>query len=359
MIVVDPDESSLKTYKKRFEEYKEYTKELMKAKNEESVTIDGRNIDVSANVELKEESDEVKKYGGKGIGLLRTEFLFLLENGFPSYEKQVDFYTNIADEIFPDSIIVRTVDIGGDKPIFVERKEDNPFLGYRGIRVSLGNEEILRNQLKAILKASRKGNVKIMLPMISKIEEVIKTKAAVDDIKKEMYNAQESFDKDIELGIMVEVPSVAIMAHEFAKYVDFLSLGTNDLTQYTLAVDRNNERVNNIYDFLDPSILHLIKITIEAAHENNIWAGLCGEMAADPIAVPLLIGLGIDELSMAPIFIPEVKKIIREISFQECKELAKTAFSMKSGTTVRKFMKDVFAEKFPNLNKYLQGDFNE
>ncbi|MGE3063355.1 MAG: phosphoenolpyruvate--protein phosphotransferase [bacterium] len=359
VVVIDPDESSVKTYRKRLEEYKAYAEELLRVKNEESVTIDGRTIDVSANVELIEEVDEVKKYGGKGIGLLRTEFLFLLENGFPSFEKQLDFYSKISDKLFPDSIIVRTVDIGGDKPIFVERREENPFLGYRGIRVSLGNEEIMKNQLRAVLKASKKGNIKIMLPMVSQVEEVIRTKAAVDEVKRELFNAQESFDKDIEVGIMVEVPSTAILAHEFAKYVDFFSLGTNDLTQYTLAVDRNNDRVNDIYDSLDPAVLMLIKMTIDAAHENNIWAGLCGEMAADPIAVPLLVGLGIDELSMAPVFIPEVKKIIREVSFEECKELAKTVFSMRSGATVRKYMKDVFAERFPNMHKYLQGDFDE
>jgi phosphotransferase system enzyme I (PtsI) len=359
VIVIDPDESSLKVYKKRMEEYKAYAEELMRVRNEEPVTIDGRNIDVSANVELIEEVDEVKKYGGKGVGLLRTEFLFLLENGFPSVEKQTEFYSKISEKLFPDSLIVRTVDIGGDKPIFVDRKEENPFLGYRGIRVSLGNDDILRYQLRAIMKASKKGNIKIMLPMVSRVEEVIKTKTVVDEIKRELYNAEEDFDKDIEVGIMVEVPSAAIMAHEFAKYVDFFSIGTNDLTQYTLAVDRNNERVNDIYDSLDPSVLSLIKMTIDAAHENNIWTGLCGEMAADPIAVPLLVGLGIDELSMTPVFIPEVKKIIREISFEECKELAKTAFSMRSGAAVRKYMRDVFAERFPNMHKYLQGDFNE
>ncbi|MEO0281797.1 MAG: phosphoenolpyruvate--protein phosphotransferase [candidate division WOR-3 bacterium] len=356
-VIIDPDENSEKTFKKRKEEYKNYNLKLMEMKDEESVTIDGRNIDLSTNIELLEELGEVKKYGGRGIGLFRTEFIFLEENGYPTVEKQENIYRKIAESVFPDSVIIRTVDIGGDKPIYVRNKEENPFLGFRGIRVSLGNEKILRDQFKAILKASSKKNLKIMLPMVSKIDEVIKAKMVLDDIKKELFNQQIDFDKDIELGIMVEVPSAAIMAEEFAKYVDFFSLGTNDLTQYTLAVDRNNNNVSSYFDSLDPAVLKLIKFTIDAAHEANIWAGVCGELSSDPIAIPILVGLGVDELSMSPIFIPEIKMIIKQLSYEETKEIAKNALLLKSSEKVREYMKGVISEKFPNLIKYFLGEF--
>lgn len=356
-VIVQPDENSEKTFKKRKEEYKNYNLKLMEMKDEESVTIDGRNIDLSANIELLEEVVEVKRYGGRGVGLFRTEFIFLEENGYPSVEKQESVYKKISEIIFPDSVIIRTVDIGGDKPIYVRNKEDNPFLGFRGIRVSLSNEKILRDQFKSILKASVKKNLKIMLPMVSKIDEVIKAKMVLDEVKKELFNQQIDFDKDIELGIMVEVPSVAILADEFAKYVDFFSLGTNDLTQYTLAVDRNNTNISQYFDSLDPAVLKLIKFTIDAAHDANIWAGICGELSSDPIAVPILVGLGVDELSMSPIFIPEIKMIIKQLSFEETKEIAKNALLLKSSDKVREFMKGVISEKFPNLIKYFLGEF--
>jgi len=356
-VIIDPDEDSEKTFKKRKEEYKNYNLKLLEMKDEESVTIDGRNIDLSANIELLEEIDEVKRYGGRGVGLFRTEFIFLEENGYPSVEKQENIYKKISEAIFPDSVIIRTVDIGGDKPIYVRNKEENPFLGFRGIRVSLSNEKILKDQFKAILKASCKKNLKIMLPMVSKIDEVIKAKMVLDDVKKELFNQQIDFDKDIELGIMVEVPSAAILAEEFAKYVDFFSLGTNDLTQYTLAVDRNNTNISQYFDSLDPAVLKLIKFTIDAAHDANIWAGICGELSSDPIAVPILVGLGVDELSMSPIFIPEIKMILKQLSYEETKEIAKNALLLKSSDKVREYMKGIISEKFPNLIKYFLGEF--
>lgn len=356
-VIIDPDEDSEKTFKKRKEEYKNYNLKLLEMKDEESVTIDGRNIDLSANIELLEEIDEVKRYGGRGVGLFRTEFIFLEENGYPSVEKQENIYKKISEAIFPDSVIIRTVDIGGDKPIYVRNKEENPFLGFRGIRVSLSNEKILKDQFKAILKSSCKKNLKIMLPMVSKIDEVIKAKMVLDDVKKELFNQQIDFDKDIELGIMVEVPSAAILAEEFAKYVDFFSLGTNDLTQYTLAVDRNNTNISQYFDSLDPAVLKLIKFTIDAAHDANIWAGICGELSSDPIAVPILVGLGVDELSMSPIFIPEIKMILKQLSYEETKEIAKNALLLKSSDKVREYMKGIISEKFPNLIKYFLGEF--
>jgi len=358
-VIINPDENSIKNFKKREDEYITYNKKLMEIKDEESVTIDGHNIDLSANIELYEEVAEVKKYGGRGIGLFRTEFIFLQENGYPSVEKQKKIYTSVSEKIFPDSVIIRTVDIGGDKPIYVDENEKNPFLGFRGIRVSLKNRELLKDQFRAVLKSSVKKNLKLMLPMVSSIDEVIQAKLVLDEVKKELFNQQIDFDKDIELGIMVEVPSAAILAEEFAKYVNFFSIGTNDLTQYTLAVDRNNTRVSHLYDALDPAVLKLIKMTVDAAHDVNIWAGVCGEMASDPIAIPILIGLGVDELSMAPVFLPEIKMIIRLLSFEESKEIAKNALLFKSPDKVREYIIGIISEKFPNLRKYILGEFYE
>lgn len=358
-VIINPDENSIKIFKKREDEYITYNKKLMEIKDEESVTIDGHNIDLSANIELFEEVSEVKKYGGRGVGLFRTEFIFLQENGYPSVEKQEKIYRSVSEKIFPDSVIIRTVDIGGDKPIYVEEREKNPFLGFRGIRVSLQNRELLKEQFRAVLKSSVKKNLKLMLPMVSRIDEVIQAKLVLDEVKKELFNQQIDFDKDIELGIMVEVPSAAILAEEFAKYVNFFSIGTNDLTQYTLAVDRNNTKVSYLYDSLDPAVLKLIKMTIDAAHDLNIWVGVCGEMASDPIAIPILVGLGVDELSMAPVFLPEIKMIVRLLSFEESKEIAKNALLLKSSDKVREYITGIISEKFPNLIKYILGEFYE
>ncbi len=354
IVIVDPDETSLKIFRKKLREYNKFKKELKQLVKQEAITLDDRSIEVSANIEIIEEVKEIKKYGGKGIGLLRTEFLFLNKQRIPTLEEQTQFYSDIAKKVYPDSVIIRTVDIGGDKPIFVNKKEDNPFLGFRGIRSSLEFQEVFELQLEAILRASAKGNIKIMLPIVSQIEEVIKSKEILEKVKDKLKKQKIKFDNKIDLGIMVEVPSCALMADEFAKYVDFFSIGTNDLTQYTLAVDRTNSKVSNLYDHLNPAVLKLIDMTVKSAHDNNIWVGLCGEMASDPIAVPILIGMELDELSVSPIFIPEVKKIIREMTYEECKQISNEVLSMKTAEHVRNYMKETILERIPNMKKYVE-----
>lgn len=354
VLIIDPDETSRKMYNKKSREYEKINEELKQLTSQEAVTLDQRQIELSANIELIEEVAEVSKNGAKGIGLLRTEFLFLSAGTVPSLRKQTELYSAAADGVYPDSVIIRTVDIGGDKPIFVSKKEDNPFLGFRGIRASLEFKDVFATQLEAILSASVKKNLKIMLPLVSRIDELIQAKEILESVKKDMAARDLQFDGNIEIGIMVEVPSCALLADEFAKYADFFSIGTNDLTQYTLAVDRTNTKVSTLFDHFDPAVLKLIDMTVKAAHDNNIWAGVCGEMASDPVAAPILIGMGIDELSMTPVYVPEIKKIIREITYTECREITNTVLSMRSSKHVKEYMQDIIGKRFPNMTKYLE-----
>lgn len=354
VIIVDPDETSVKNYVKKREEYRQFNEELKQLTEYEAITLDQRSIELSANIELAEELDEVKKYGARGIGLFRTEYIYFNMEKMPLMEDHLGIYRSAAQKVYPDTVIIRTVDIGGDKEIFVKRKESNPFLGFRGIRSSLKFVSQFKHQLEAILLANKDNNVKIMLPIISCIDEVIRAREILEEVKDSLKKRGKAFTEDIDMGIMIEVPSAALMADEFAKHVDFFSIGTNDLTQYTLAVDRTNPSVADIYDNLHPAVLELIDMSINAAHDNHIWAGVCGEMASIPIAVPILVGMDIDELSMSPLFVPEIKKIIREISYEECRSIAKTVLQMKTAKEVRKFMNEFIENKLPNMHKYLE-----
>lgn len=354
VIIVDPDETSVKNYVKKREEYRQFNEELKQLTEYEAITLDQRSIELSANIELAEELDEVKKYGARGIGLFRTEYIYFNMEEMPLMKDHLSIYRSAAEKVYPDTVIIRTVDIGGDKEIFVKRKESNPFLGFRGIRASLKFVSQFKHQLEAILLANKDNNVKIMLPIISCIDEVIRAREILEEVKDDLRKRRKEFTEDIDMGIMIEVPSAALMADEFAKHVDFFSIGTNDLTQYTLAVDRTNPSVADIYDNLHPAVLELIDMSINAAHDNHIWAGVCGEMASIPIAVPILVGMEIDELSMSPVFVPEIKKIIREISYEECRSIAKTVLQMKTAKEVRKFMNEFIENKLPNMHKYLE-----
>ncbi|MBA7676299.1 Phosphoenolpyruvate-protein phosphotransferase [subsurface metagenome] len=310
IVVVNPDENTKRTFEQKEKEAERIQKEFLKHKDLPATTIDGYSIDICANIELPMELGFIKKYGAKGVGLLRTEFLYLTSESIPDEDEQYRFYSEIARVCSPDYAIIRTLDLGGDKVFKTKTKEEaNPFLGWRGIRFSISNNEIFRTQLRAILKASSKGNIRLLIPMVSQVEEMIKVRKIVKDIMKELKKEGHPFDENIEIGAMVEVPSVCLLADHFARVVDFFSIGTNDLTQYTLAVDRGNKRVSGLYDHLDPSVLKLMRVTVEHAHHNNKWVGVCGGIAADIVAVPVLIGLEVDELSLPPSFIPQVKML--------------------------------------------------
>jgi phosphotransferase system enzyme I (PtsI) len=319
ILIFNPSEKRIKFYEKEKEELAKRRKLLTIKK--EAKTKDGKEIDISANIEFLCEALTAKEYGAKGIGLFRTEYLFLSKRNLPSEEEQFTIYKEVAEIMKPYFVIIRTFDLGGDK-LIPGYQENNPFLGWRGIRFCLANLDFFKTQLKAILRASAYGSIKIMLPMVSTVEEVVATKKILNELKEEFRAKNIPFDENIDLGIMVETPSSVFLANVLAKICNFFSIGSNDLTQYTLACDRGNEKVAYLFNHYHPSVLRLIKETIEKAHKNGIWAGLCGEMASEIFGIIILIGMGIDELSMAPQFIPQAKEFISLLDTDFCKEVA-------------------------------------
>jgi phosphoenolpyruvate-protein phosphotransferase len=283
-----------------------------------------------------------------GIGLFRTEFLYLTRRGNPSEEEQFRVYDELAKKMKPDPVIIRTYDLGGDK-IFSDYHEANPFLGWRAIRVSLDDSDFFKIQLRAILRASVNRNIRVMYPMISTYEEIKKASAYFKEVTEELKKKKVDFDDHIQVGIMVETPSAAILSNQLAAHVDFFSIGSNDLTQYVLAVDRGNERVSHLFDHFHPAVLRLIKQVIDAGHRSHIWVGLCGELAADPSAIPLLVGLGIDELSMSPVAIPRAKMVLRALTVPECEKIAEKALNFRCASEVQKFLNRMIAKKFPGV----------
>jgi len=358
VVIVNPDEAMMESYLRRLNDWKNIEKGLTEITELPTETIDGFSVDLSGNIELLSEISKVKKYGVKGIGLFRSESILFSSSHMPDENKQVSYYSKILKEFSPDSVIIRTFDIGGDK-LFGWIEEQNPFLGWRGIRLSLGMENIFRTQIRAILKASSSKNAKIMLPMVSTINEVKKATAIIREEMDNLRKENVKIDDRIEIGIMVEVPSVAIQAKDFAKYVDFFSIGSNDLTQYTLAVDRTNEKVAEIFDHLNPSVLHLIKSSIEGAHCKGKWVGICGELASDILAVPVLIGLEIDEMSVTPSMAPEIKSIIRNFTLKEAKEVASYVMGMENPYEIRAYLYKVLKSKSPSLTEILVGGEND
>ncbi|HEV2692842.1 MAG TPA: phosphoenolpyruvate--protein phosphotransferase [Verrucomicrobiae bacterium] len=297
-----------------------------------SVTLDGKAIHLSANIEDQYDVEAVLQYGAEGVGLFRTEFLFINREKLPDEEDQYKVYREVAAALKPQQVIIRTLDLGGDK--FASNlqlaKEVNPFLGWRAIRFCLAQPEMFRAQLRAILRASAEGNIKMMYPMISGLDEWNRATALLEQCKAELRTENIPFDETLEVGAMIEIPSAALIAESLARRVKFFSIGSNDLIQYTLAADRTNEKVSHLYEPTHPAILRLIKMTVDAAHKNGLWTGVCGEIGGDPVIVPLLIGLGVDELSCAPAVLPEVKYMIRRIRLDETKALAEFALQCES-----------------------------
>lgn len=353
IVTVNPNESTLRRYEKEQARYKEFQKDLLELKNLPPVTLDGRTIDLSVNIDYPEEVEEAIRQGAEGVGIFRTEFLYRGEKP-PTLAGQIEIYRSVIRK-FPGSVILRTFDFRGDKlPNPSERfLEDNPLLGFQSIRYSLKENEIFKKQLRAFLEASSSGNVKIMFPMIATLEELRQAKEILNGVQGELKKEGVSFDEKLEVGMMVEIPSAALTASHLAKEVSFFSIGTNDLTQYTLAVDRGNERVAYLYDHLHPAVLALIQKVIEDGHAHHIWVGVCGEMAGDLFAVPLLLGLGIDELSTEPLSLLSVKQIIRGLSMEEAKRMAHDALHFSTAGEVRKFMREEVGRRFPDLVEVL------
>ncbi|MBA7531703.1 Phosphoenolpyruvate-protein phosphotransferase [subsurface metagenome] len=314
-IIIEPDGEALRHYKKKIVRIEKEKEELEKIKFLDAITKEGKRIEISANIGRTEDAGIALQEGAEGVGLFRTEFLFLDRTTTPTEEEQFRAYKTVLEKFGSKPIIVRTLDIGGDKqiPYLNLDKELNPFLGVRAIRLCLMRKELFKTQLRAILRASIYGKVRIMYPMIAIKEEIEQANKALKEVKAELIKENIAFDKNIEVGIMIEIPSAALSADELADYVDFFSIGTNDLTQYTFAADRTNQNLNYLYKPLHPAMLQLIKMTIDASHKKGKWTGMCGELAGDPELIPELVGMGIDELSMSPSKIPEAKKIIRNL----------------------------------------------
>ena len=333
ILIVNPSPRTLKEYED-YEKEKDLVEERLELiRDTTSTTSDGINITLSANIELPDEMDDVKESGSEGVGLYRTEFLYLNRDTFPDEEEQYENYRIVAERSAPHSVIIRTLDIGGDKVAasLDLPAEENPFLGCRAIRFCLEHPAIFKPQLRAILRASAHGHVRIMYPMISGLAEFRQANALLEACKTELRCERKTFDENIEVGVMIEVPSAALAADVLAKEVSFFSIGTNDLIQYTIAVDRVNDRIAHLYKPTHPAILRLIKMVVDAARENNIWTGVCGEMAGDIVLTPLLLGLGIDELSTSPTLVPRVKKAVQSMSLTDCQALA--AVALRSGTS--------------------------
>lgn len=345
-IYVNPSESVLDELKAVQTQYLSEKHELAKLKDLPAITLDGHQVEVCANIGTVRDVAGAERNGAEGVGLYRTEFLFMDRDSLPTEEEQFQAYKAVAEAMGAQAVIVRTMDIGGDKdlPYMNLPKEENPFLGWRAIRIAMDRKEILHAQLRAILRASAFGKLRIMFPMIISVEEVRSLKAELELLKAQLREEGKVFDETIEVGIMVETPASAVIARHLAKEVDFFSIGTNDLTQYTLAVDRGNDLISHLYNPMTPSVLGLIKQVIDASHAEGKWTGMCGELAGDERATLLLLGMGLDEFSMSAISIPGIKKIIRNTNFEDAKALAEQALAQPTAeelmNLVNKFIKE-------------------
>jgi phosphotransferase system enzyme I (PtsI) len=346
-IYLNPTAEEIDTLKAVQTQYITEKDELAKLKDLPAITLDGHQVEVCANIGTVRDVAGAERNGAEGVGLYRTEFLFMDRDSLPTEDEQFQAYKAVAEAVGSQAVIVRTMDIGGDKdlPYMDLPKEENPFLGWRAVRICLDRKEILHAQLRAILRASSFGKLRIMFPMIISVEEIRTLKAELELLKGQLRAEGKSFDETIEVGVMVETPAAATIAHHLAKEVDFFSIGTNDLTQYTLAVDRGNELISHLYNPMSPAVLTLIKQVIDASHAQGKWTGMCGELAGDERATLLLLGMGLDEFSMSSISIPRIKKIIRNTNFEDVKALADQALAQPTAQELMNLVNKFIEEK--------------
>ncbi len=345
-IHINPSDAQIAEFKAVQEKVAAEKAELAKLKDLPAETLDGHRIEVAGNIGTIRDVDGVLRNGGESVGLYRTEFLFMDRTELPGEEEQFQAYKEIVEAMGGKQVVLRTMDIGGDKelPYLDLPKEMNPFLGWRAVRIGLTRREILDTQLRAVLRASAFGKLAVMFPMIISVEEIRELKRIVAELKEQLRAEGKAFDENLQLGIMVETPSAAVNARHLAKEADFFSIGTNDLTQYTLAVDRGNEIIAHLYNPLSPSVLNLIKQVIDASHAEGKWTGMCGELAGDVRATALLLGMGLDEFSMSAISVPHVKKLARSINYADAKALADEALAQPTAADIERLVNDFYAK---------------
>ena len=347
IVEMNPSDADWDEYTNQAAAFQEELKRLRESANLEATTTDGHYVELYGNIGKAKDAKNALTMGAQGIGLYRTEFLYMENDELPAEDVQFEEYKKVAQDMKGKPVIIRTMDIGGDKELkcLDLPSEMNPFLGYRAIRISLNRPDIFKVQLRALLRASAFGDIHIMYPMIASVEEVKQANAMLDECKEELTAEGKEFNKDIKVGIMIEVPAAAVISPILAKYVDFFSIGTNDLCQYTLAVDRMNEAIGSLYQPLHPGVLRLIKHVIDASHEQGKFTGMCGELASDPVATMILLGLGLDEFSMTASSIPLIKNILRSVSKAECEEVANKALTMDTAEEITGYAKSVLIEK--------------
>lgn len=350
-VIVNPTDQSLFEYGQLAKIKASLEEKLREIRMQPAVTLDGRNVPLSANIEDQNDIEAVLACGAEGVGLFRTEFLFINRVTLPNEEEQLAVYRQVAAALKPQPVVIRTLDLGGDKfssQLEIAR-ELNPFLGWRAIRFCLAQPAMFRAQLRAILRASAEGNVKMMYPMISGLDELKQANALVEKCKEELRAEKLPFDENLEVGAMIEIPSAALIADSLARRAKFFSIGSNDLIQYTLAADRTNEKVSHLYEPTHPAIIRLVKATVDAAHQNGIWAGVCGEIAGDPVMAPLLVGLGVDKLSAAPSRVAPVKYILRRLKLSEAQNLAAFACQCESPSEILARCQQLARDTAPSL----------
>jgi phosphotransferase system enzyme I (PtsI) len=350
-VIINPTDQTLFEYGQLIRKQVTLEEKLRDVLDKPAVTLDNHRVLLSANIEQAGDAESVKASGAEGVGLFRTEYLFINRDSPPTEEEQYQAYRQAAAALKPQPVVIRTLDLGGDKLLshLQVPTEMNPFLGWRAIRFCLERRDIFRAQLRAILRASTAGNVKMMYPMISGLDELIQANALVEECKAELRQENIQFDDGMEIGLMIETPSAALVADALARRSKFFSLGTNDLIQYTLAVDRMNEKIAHLYEPTHPAILRLIKTTVDSAHANKVWVSVCGEMAGDPVMAPLLLGLGVDELSAAPPLVAQVKFLVRRLKWSEAQELAVFALKCESATEILDRCQELARRTAPSL----------
>lgn len=358
-VVVHPTPETERMFEEAGEKFREMEKELLTLRDYPAVTLDGHSLELSGNIEIADEVDDVISHGAKGVGLFRTEYFFITRKSLPSEEEQYRYYRSVVKKLAPDPVLIRTLDVGGDKIAkwTSNVQEANPFMGWRGIRFTLSRKDIFRTQLRAIFRTAAHGNVRIMFPMISVMEEVLQAKEICEEVKADLKRERYQIGENVEVGIMIETPSAVAIADMLAREVDFFSIGTNDLIQYSLAVDRGNSRISYLYNDLHPSILRFIRDTVVAAHKEGIWVGVCGEMPGSVYGALLSLGLGLDEISASSYLIPEIKKIIRSVTFDEVKSIVRKALKLSTAEQVKQLLDKHIADKRPELKEYMPEAF--